>query len=184
MFFFYIFISDPFLKTAKRCSLPLSVFLYFSLSLIPCFCLRLLMEKRKRKNREAARSRRFYCWLAATSGGCVVPGRAVMETFGEAEQGRLMLSVMCVWTAIYFFYIFSQEALGPVPPAPNVFPLLNSWPQSGAKKDRRERGNWERERGEKKQMWFIWGVKMDLNWWGGGGYRRNYSRLSQRETVK
>lgn len=48
-----------------------------------------------------------------------------METFGESVQGRLMLSVMCVRTAISFF-IFLCEALGPVPQAPNVFPLLNS----------------------------------------------------------
>lgn len=49
-----------------------------------------------------------------------------METFGESEQGRLMLSLMCVRTAIYLFYfIFLRESLGPVPSAPNIFPLLN-----------------------------------------------------------
>lgn len=48
-----------------------------------------------------------------------------METFGEAEQGRLMLSVMCVCEQRFIFFpflFFLLEPLGPVPPAPNVFP--------------------------------------------------------------
>lgn len=87
--------------------------------------------------------------LAATSSACVVPGRAVMETFGEAAQGRLMLSVMCVRTAIYFFlflsfpFFFFLRASGRCATSSKCFPLLNSWPQSAAKKDRTEQGKWE-----------------------------------------
>lgn len=71
---------------------------------------------------------------------------------------------MCVNSRLFisFFLFFLREALGPAPPAPNVFHLLNSWPQSDAKTDRNARGNWERG-SEKKANVIQRGSNMDLN---------------------
>lgn len=137
------------------------------------------MGGKKHAQRERS-SLAFYCWL--TSSGSVVLDRVVMETFGEAEQVRLMLSVMCVWTAVYLFhfFFFLREALGPAPPAPNVFHLLNSWPQSDAKTDRNARGNWERG-SEKKANVIQRGSNMDLNKRGRRG-RRAKSGWSEKDS--
>lgn len=138
------------------------------------------MGEKRHAQRERS-SLAFYCWL--TSSGSVVLDRVVMETFGEAEQVRLMLSVMCVWTAVYLFlfFFFLREALGPAPPAPNVFHLLNSWPQSDAKTDRNARGNWERG-SEKKANVIQRGSNMDLNKRGRRRRRRAKSGWSEKDS--
>lgn len=143
--FFYSFISQI------LHSVPSPAFLYFPLALIPSFYSHQLM--------------------AVTSGTCVVPGRAIMETFGEAEQARLMLSVMCVnsthnfFLFISFFFFFLARASGPCATSSKCFPLLNSWPQSVAKNDRRAKGNWERVGRKLKQTWLIIaGVKNGSDW--------------------
>lgn len=78
---------------------------------------------------------------------------------------------VCVNSNLFFLF-FWREALGPVPPAPNVFPLLNSWPQSEAKKDRRQKRGKLRKRERKESKCDSWkeeGGKNGSEWEGDRG---------------